>query len=95
MHGPLIVKAIPTETQDKQSEEARYDTSIYDTPFSKLPNPKRVWLGSPSSALEGIGSLRFASTGFSVADRKKDDCLSLQKMLSLPQPLQKSRLAKE
>jgi len=36
-------------------EAVRYDTSIYDTPFSKLPEPKRVWLGSPSSALEGLG----------------------------------------
>jgi hypothetical protein len=37
-------------------EVIRYDISIYDTPFSKLPDPKRVWLGSPSSALEGLGS---------------------------------------
>ncbi|KAN0108135.1 hypothetical protein V8E51_007877 [Hyaloscypha variabilis] len=35
----------------------RYDVSIYDTPFSKLPDPKRVWLGSPLSALEGLGRL--------------------------------------
>ncbi|PQE23908.1 cyclase family protein [Rutstroemia sp. NJR-2017a WRK4] len=35
----------------------RYDPSIYDTPFSKLPNPKRVWIGEPGSALEGIGRL--------------------------------------
>ncbi len=37
------------------TEEIRYDVSIYDTPFSKLPEPKRVWLGSPSSELEGLG----------------------------------------
>jgi hypothetical protein len=36
-------------------ETIRYDTTIYDTPFSKLPDPKRVWLGSPSSTLEGLG----------------------------------------
>jgi hypothetical protein len=37
-------------------EAIRYDISIYDTPFSKLPDPKRAWLGSPTSALEGLGS---------------------------------------
>ncbi|KAH8779229.1 hypothetical protein F5882DRAFT_451534 [Hyaloscypha sp. PMI_1271] len=36
-------------------EVIRYDISIYGTPFSKLPDPKRVWLWSPSSALEGLG----------------------------------------
>lgn len=39
---------------DKQ--DIRYDTTIYDTPFSALPDPKRVWIGEPSSALEGLGS---------------------------------------
>lgn len=38
------------------SSTPRYDASIYSTPFSSLPNPKRVWLGEPGSALEGIGS---------------------------------------
>jgi hypothetical protein len=38
------------------SSTPRYDPSIYDTPFSKLPNPKRVWIGEPGSALEGIGT---------------------------------------
>jgi hypothetical protein len=36
-------------------EDARYDPSIYTTPFAQLPNAKRVWLGSPGSALEGLG----------------------------------------
>jgi hypothetical protein len=40
----------------------RYDVSIYDTPFSKLPDPKRVWLGSPLSALEGLGLRSRADT---------------------------------
>lgn len=39
------------------SVETRYDPSIYDTPFASLPNPKRVWLGTPSSELEGIGRM--------------------------------------
>jgi hypothetical protein len=42
-------------------EVIRYNISIYDIPFSKLPDPKRVWLGSPSSALEGLGSPPVAS----------------------------------
>ena len=40
---------------DLHADFPRYDTSIYDTSFAKLPNPKRVWLGTPSSALEGRG----------------------------------------
>lgn len=36
-------------------EVPRYDVSIYDTPFSELPESKRVWMGSPSSTLEGLG----------------------------------------
>ena len=36
-------------------EEARYNVSIFETPFKSLPNPKRVWLGEPNSALEGVG----------------------------------------
>ena len=43
------------ETAEGVVEVIRYDTSIYDTPFSKLPDQKRVWLGSPSSTLEGLG----------------------------------------
>jgi hypothetical protein len=42
---------------DQEAEAPRYDITIFDTPFSKLPNPKRVWIGSPSSSLEGLGSL--------------------------------------
>ena len=42
-------------------EAIRYDASIYDTPLSKLPDPKRVWIGSPSSALEGLGLCSRAS----------------------------------
>ncbi|KAL2073209.1 hypothetical protein VTL71DRAFT_10533 [Oculimacula yallundae] len=44
-------------TSDKESEIPRYDVSIFSTPFSQLPNPKRAWLGSPSSSLEGLGRL--------------------------------------
>jgi hypothetical protein len=40
---------------DEESTTARYNTSIFRTPFSALSNPKRVWLGEPSSADEGIG----------------------------------------
>ncbi|KAE8453119.1 hypothetical protein EG329_012306 [Mollisiaceae sp. DMI_Dod_QoI] len=47
----------PAHQPEQDVETARYVTSIYDTPFSKLPNPKRVWLGAPSSSLEGIGRL--------------------------------------
>ena len=46
----------PSEKHEKDSSTQRYGISVFDTPFSCLPNPKRVWLGSPSSALEGLGS---------------------------------------
>lgn len=39
------------------SDQTRYDPSIYNTPFKSLQNPKRVWLGTPGSAEEGIGRL--------------------------------------
>ena len=55
MHGPLIVENSSKEGDD-QTQPPRYDVSIYDTPFFKLPDPKRVWIGAPGSALEGIGS---------------------------------------
>src|SRR6187402_1090420 len=61
MHGPLQVEETSTVVSELQSEIPRYEVSIYDTPFSKLPNPKRVWLGSPSSALEGLGEFSFTS----------------------------------
>ncbi|PVH84448.1 hypothetical protein DL98DRAFT_453249 [Cadophora sp. DSE1049] len=57
MHGPLKVEQTSEVTSDKDSEVPRYDPSIYSTPFSQLSNPKRVWLGSPSSSLEGLGRL--------------------------------------
>jgi hypothetical protein len=31
--------------------------SIFDTPYDKLPNPKRVWLRAPGSREEGLGKL--------------------------------------
>jgi kynurenine formamidase len=31
--------------------------SIFDTPYDELPNPKRVWLGTPGSREEGLGKL--------------------------------------
>jgi hypothetical protein len=49
--------------EEAEAQAPRYDISIYDTPFSKLSNPKRVWIGPPSSSLEGIGS-----SLFSIAD---------------------------
>ncbi|GME64588.1 putative cyclase [Neofusicoccum parvum] len=33
------------------------DLSILDTPFDKLPDPKRVWVGKPGSRDEGLGKL--------------------------------------
>ncbi|CZT06293.1 hypothetical protein WAI453_006279 [Rhynchosporium graminicola] len=57
MLGPSQADQTSKVTSDKETETPRYDSSIYDTPFSKLPNPKRVWLGSPSSSLEGLGRL--------------------------------------
>ncbi|KAF8862297.1 hypothetical protein BDZ45DRAFT_671050 [Acephala macrosclerotiorum] len=47
----------PAQKPEQGSETPRYDPSIFDTPFSKLPNPKRVWLGAPNSSLEGTGRL--------------------------------------
>jgi len=38
-------------------EPERYKPSIYKKPFSSLPNPKRIWLGTPSSPSEGLGRL--------------------------------------
>ncbi len=55
MHGPLQVESTVVVAPDQESDMPRYDVSIYNTPFSKLPDPKRVWLGSPSSSLEGLG----------------------------------------
>lgn len=54
MDDPSITKRKVADMQ-VESEPPRYDVSIYNTPFSKLPDPKRVWLGSPSSTLEGLG----------------------------------------
>jgi hypothetical protein len=31
--------------------------SIFDTPYDELPNPKRVWFGTPGSREEGLGKL--------------------------------------
>ena len=31
--------------------------SIYDTPYDKLPNPRQVWVGEPSSHEEGMGKV--------------------------------------
>ncbi|KAF2872623.1 hypothetical protein BDV95DRAFT_628226 [Massariosphaeria phaeospora] len=31
--------------------------SIYDTPYDSLPDPERVWLGTPGSREEGLGKL--------------------------------------
>jgi hypothetical protein len=50
----------------------RYSPSIFDTPFSKLPNPKRVWLGSPSSDLESLGRLSILTPEI-VAQAAKDE----------------------
>lgn len=33
------------------------DTSVFDTPFDQLPDPKRVWLGTPGSLEEGLGKV--------------------------------------
>jgi hypothetical protein len=30
---------------------------VYDIPFDELPNPRQVWLGTPSSREEGLGKL--------------------------------------
>lgn len=32
-------------------------SSLYDTPFDKLPNPRQVWVGEPGSEEEGLGKL--------------------------------------
>lgn len=55
MHGPLIVEEVPDDSKIQEAIANRYDVSIFDTPFAKLPDPKRVWLGAPSSHLEGLG----------------------------------------
>jgi hypothetical protein len=31
--------------------------AIFDTPYDKLPSPKRVWVGTPGSREEGLGKL--------------------------------------
>lgn len=46
---------------EQDNTTPRYEPSIYNTPFSKLPNPKRVWIGEPESALEGLGRLLLTS----------------------------------
>lgn len=42
---------------DSTPQQARYDVTIFDSAFRSLPNPKRVWLGSPGSRLESLGRL--------------------------------------
>ncbi|OJD10249.1 hypothetical protein AJ78_08668 [Emergomyces pasteurianus Ep9510] len=32
-------------------------TSLFDTPFDELPNPRQVWVGTPGSPEEGLGKL--------------------------------------
>jgi hypothetical protein len=54
--------ANPEGVEEAAVQAIRYDVSIYDTPFSKLPDPKRVWLGSLLSALEGLGLCSWADT---------------------------------
>lgn len=50
------------------SSVPRYDVSIFDTPFSQLPDPKRVWLGAPNSRLEGLGKEQVYGTSEDTAD---------------------------
>ena len=56
MHGPLHVSSTSRDELGADPTVDRYDISIFDTPFSALPNPKRVWLGAPSSPIEGLGN---------------------------------------
>lgn len=55
MHDPRIASSKTAENSEEGESTPRYDVSIFETPFSSLPNPKRVWLGAPSSAVEGRG----------------------------------------
>ncbi|KAH8602209.1 hypothetical protein B0O99DRAFT_707879 [Bisporella sp. PMI_857] len=55
MASPLLTSAASKAGSDLN--DPRYDPSIFNTPFKNLPNPKRVWLGEPSSSLEGLGPL--------------------------------------
>lgn len=65
-----------TIVEDKDREERirtevsktpRYDVSIFDTPFAKLPDPKRVWIGEPGSELEGLGMIGLHMSSFTPA----------------------------
>jgi hypothetical protein len=62
MHGPFYVSKTSSDEFDEDPNVARYDVSIFDLKFAALPNPKRVWLGSPASSVEGIGNV-YLSTG--------------------------------
>lgn len=56
---PMVVFSNDSAKQQRIKDEVektpRYDISIFNTPFSKLPDPKRVWIGEPGSELEGLG----------------------------------------
>ena len=56
MHGPCIVEAVPTEMQDKEPEEPRYNISIYEIPFPNFQTQNESGLGRrplPSKDLVG------------------------------------------
>jgi hypothetical protein len=46
--------------------------SIFDTPYDSLPNPKRVWVGTPGSREEGLGKLALL-TPYIVAKAAKQE----------------------
>lgn len=65
-------------------QDPRYDASIYATPFSALADQKRVWVGAPSSALEGLG---LSSLTRYSSDSKARLKKALKLMLVLRTPL--------
>lgn len=59
----------PEDAQDVRikaeiAKTPRYDVSIFDTPFSELPDPKRVWIGEPGSRLEELGKSHYFLSHF-------------------------------
>jgi kynurenine formamidase len=46
--------------------------SIFDTCYDSLPNPKRVWVGTPGSREEGLGKLAFLTPDIIAKAAKRE-----------------------
>ena len=55
---PVLVRQPQgTMVSDPPESQAMSYSTIYDTPFDRLPNPRQVWVGRPGDFEEGLGRL--------------------------------------